>query len=162
MRPLCLDCHHRYGLSFKPWVTAEDRLNTQVTVIAGPPCAGKNTYINSHAHPGDIVIDYDQIMTELTGQPSHHHDKRLTARVHAIRDQRITDLLSSGQRGWIINSGPRRAARHRYNTNVTLLLPDIDTARQRARHERPPAWMAYITDWYAQYEPDDRDIVVTT
>jgi hypothetical protein len=162
MRPLCLDCHRRHGLSAKPWVLTSDRVNLKVTVVAGPPCAGKNTYITTHAQPGDVVVDFDAIMTELTASPSHEHDPRMTKHVHTIRDQRIRDLLSSGQRGWIINSGPKRYSRHQYRTNVVLLLPDIDTCLTRARAERPAAWQTYVRAWFHSYEPDDRDVVIDT
>jgi predicted kinase len=30
-----------------------------LTVVTGPPCAGKTTYVRNNAKPGDIIIDFD-------------------------------------------------------------------------------------------------------
>ena len=33
----------------------------QVTLVCGPPCAGKTTYVRERAQPGDTVLDADVI-----------------------------------------------------------------------------------------------------
>lgn len=47
------------------------RSPTNIVLIAGPPCAGKSTYAQQHAEPGDMVIDYDLIAAAI-GSPDHH------------------------------------------------------------------------------------------
>lgn len=32
-----------------------------ITVVTGPPCSGKSTYVRTHARPGDIIVDFDAI-----------------------------------------------------------------------------------------------------
>jgi hypothetical protein len=31
----------------------------EIVLVAGPPCAGKTTYVRDHAQPGDTVLDQD-------------------------------------------------------------------------------------------------------
>ncbi len=35
-------------------------------LVAGPPAAGKSTWIRDHAKPGDITIDYDTLAQALS------------------------------------------------------------------------------------------------
>jgi predicted kinase len=32
-----------------------------ITVVTGPPCGGKSTYIQDNAKDGDIIIDMDRL-----------------------------------------------------------------------------------------------------
>ena len=36
-------------------------------LVAGPPCGGKSTYATEHAAPGDLVLDFDDIVERITG-----------------------------------------------------------------------------------------------
>ena len=36
-------------------------------LVAGPPCGGKSTYATEHAVPGDLVLDFDDIVERITG-----------------------------------------------------------------------------------------------
>lgn len=158
LRPLCDSCHNIHGLNYHPGRRREH--NNLVTVVAGPPCAGKNTWVEQHAQPGDVIIDYDQIMADLSGRPLHDHDERLRAHANDEPDQQIRQLLASGKRGWIIATAPKARQRHRYGCNVVLLLPSRTVIEQRIERERPSSWRAYIQRWYDDYEPDDRDTVI--
>lgn len=44
-----------------------------VTVVTGPPCAGKSTYVREHAGQGDVVVDLDAIAQSL-GYPTAQVD----------------------------------------------------------------------------------------
>jgi hypothetical protein len=41
------------------------KANTHITLVVGPPYAGKTTHAKTHAKPGDIIIDYDEIKKGL-------------------------------------------------------------------------------------------------
>jgi 5-methylcytosine-specific restriction protein A len=160
LRALCKTCHDRYGLSDHPGKKLLP--NDLVTVVAGPPCSGKNTYVEQHAQPSDTVIDYDQIMAEISGRPMHQHDDACLDAALAERDRRIGLLLSTAQRGWIITASPFAAARHAYRCGrVLVLLPPQTACLERAAHARPPAWTDYIRRWYREYEVDRRDTVIS-
>lgn len=36
-----------------------------ITIVTGPPCSGKSTYVESVRKPGDFVWDYDQVARTL-------------------------------------------------------------------------------------------------
>lgn len=42
-----------------------------LTIVCGPPAAGKNHYVRQHAGHADLVIDLDAIAHELSGEPMH-------------------------------------------------------------------------------------------
>lgn len=160
LRALCKPCHDRYGLSDHRGKKL--LLNELVTIVAGPPCSGKNTYVEQHAEPGDTVVDYDQIMADLTGRSLHQHDEARVEQAMAERDRQIGLLLSTAQRGWIITASPYAAARHAYRcSTVVVLLPGQATCLQRAATARPPAWQDYIRAWHRDYEPHPRDTVIS-
>lgn len=160
LRSLCDSCHNIHGLNYHPGRRREH--NDLVTVVAGPPCAGKNTWVEQHRQPGDVVVDFDQIMAAMSGRPLREHDVRLRGAVNDERDHQIRQLLASGKRGWIIATAPKARQRHTWHCNVVLLLPSQAVAMRRAAVERPEAWRTYVQRWYADYEPDDRDTLIPT
>lgn len=157
LRALCKICHDIHGLSYKPWATK--RTSNHVTLVAGPPCAGKNTYVREQAQPGDVIVDYDEIMVRLSGQPLHHHDEAHIETALAERDRAISQLLASGRRGWIIASAPTSRQRHQYGTQVVVVLPSQAEAIRRCRDERPDGWERFVREWYQRYETDERDVL---
>lgn len=162
-RGLCKPCHDRETATNQPggWaIHAKRPTNRNALVIAGPPCAGKNTYIERHRQPGDVLIDYDEIMAERTGLPLHQHDPAWAERVQSEYDQRVAMLLDSEHHGWIITASPFAARRHRFHVEVRLLVPSMQVALERAASHRPAEWQDRIRDWYRRYEPDARDVVV--
>lgn len=42
-----------------------------LVIVAGPPCSGKSSYIDEHWKPGDLVVDYDEVMAVFTRRPMH-------------------------------------------------------------------------------------------
>ena len=42
-----------------------------LTVVVGPPCAGKSTYIRRMARSGDVLIDYDALARALGSDRAH-------------------------------------------------------------------------------------------
>jgi hypothetical protein len=96
-----------------------------VTLVTGPPCAGKTTYVNTHARPGDLILDQDTIGATAM--------RRGLTRVAA---------MTSGT-AWVIRCCPgpaRRAAlAHRIRaTNVILLHPPTAELLARASHRTDP------------------------
>lgn len=47
---------------------------TKLKVVVGPPFAGKSTYINSKAEPGDMVLDVDRIVRALNLEGKRDND----------------------------------------------------------------------------------------
>jgi hypothetical protein len=106
---LCASCHSAKTLREQhPTPTTAPRY-----VVCGPPGAGKSTWVEAHAHPGDIVWDLDKVADTVAQSPRyprspmvtdalmamrrgliHHltHDKRATAYLIVTNDDEATRL----------------------------------------------------------------------
>jgi hypothetical protein len=132
-----------------------------ITVIAGPPCAGKSTLALQLARPGDLVIDRDVIARQLGSPRLHMHAPAVTR----LAEQRMRAGLAELHRrpedvtAYVVRCLPRAAQRQhlarRLGATVRLLDPGQRECLRRAHHEgRPPGTVLAIRQWYARYEPD--------
>lgn len=103
-------------------------------LVAGPPCAGKSTYVREHASPGALVLDQDVIGRKAMN--------RHLAAIHRT----VGEV-------WIIRCAPgemQRAAlaRRLGCDDVVLLCPDIETLHERAAsRDNPAAARQAIRNW---------------
>ncbi|MFJ5231029.1 AAA family ATPase [Kitasatospora sp. NPDC088391] len=85
-----------------------------LVVVVGPPAAGKSTYIEQHAAPGDIVIDFDRLAVALAppGAPSHDHGWHLRNVALRARDAAVRSALRVVAQCdvWLIHSVPSSEA----------------------------------------------------
>lgn len=165
LQSLCAECHDRK--------TAREALASRrsaVMVVAGPPCAGKTTWVSEHAEPADAVLDYDLLASALAvngeAQPGHHA-LVLAAFYGVLRTQRETAL---GCRLWVPTGAPHRDTRQRYRelngAHVLVLETPADVCQRRARERfgaGPLAeeYIQAIARWWNAYQPDPRDRVVS-
>ena len=119
-----------------------------VTVVTGPPCSGKSTYVRQRARRGDVVIDLDRIALALTSEDTPHHEYDETIRALAIRVRETAVRAILGAAGqvtaWIVDSDPSPERRRQYRiagAELIALDPGIDVCLARASAERP-AWVA--------------------
>jgi hypothetical protein len=63
---------------------------TQVTIVCGPPGAGKSRYVLEHLHWGDLVLDIDTLFMALSGQVTYGKPVSLLKVVLRVRDTVIT------------------------------------------------------------------------
>lgn len=120
-----------------------------LTVVTGPPCSGKTTYVAEHAQPGDVTIDLDTLAQAL-GSPVHHgHSDTHTRVAQAARRAAISAAIGHHHRGarvWVIECDPgkdRRAQYHRAGARfVSLSVPRAELHRRA--QDRPPEWHALI------------------
>lgn len=92
-----------------------------ITVVTGPPCGGKTTFVEKNYKPGDIVIDMDKIALSLTTPdvaPYEYSDfvrkVAISARAAAVK---TAVLVAQGQRNlgiWIIHTDPSLSDRQGY------------------------------------------------
>jgi predicted kinase len=143
---------------------------TQVTVVVGPPLAGKSTYVRANAQSGDVVFDYDSVHSALSLLESHQHDTRIRPYVFAVRAALYRRLREPGvDRAWIINSTPSKArvralADQFSEARVVVLMVERVEAHKRADADgRPAVWHEYIDNWFAAADysqvdfPDDSE-----
>jgi predicted kinase len=130
-----------------------------ITIVCGPPCAGKSTYVEQHAQPGDTVIDYDLIARELGSTREHLHHPRHRQPAWALYTQRIRHAAGATNNVWIIRAIPARHLTR--DTALDAVLDHAQTvelhpptavllARARARHH--PDWheralRAWLKQW---------------
>lgn len=92
-----------------------------ITVVTGPPCGGKSTYVSEQARTGDIIVDMDRIALALTTDDVGHHDYGPQVRqvARAVRSAAVTEAIKISQLSllsvWIIDTDPRPEARRQYS-----------------------------------------------
>ena len=91
-----------------------------ITVVTGPPCGGKSTYVSQNARSGDIIIDMDRIALALTTDDIGHHEYSAEVRqvARAVRKVAVFEAMKVSQLSrvnvWIIHTDPRGQSRREY------------------------------------------------
>lgn len=163
LQALCGDCHKRKTRRDRDGARRLVESVTPYTVVAGPPLAGKTTYVREHSRSGDLVLDLDEITAALVRPGSR------MPRTGAYRDalhpfavemrNAALDVLarpSDVRHAWVITGAPRRVDRARFRGADVVVLPTpADTCLTRLRAGRRPADTAdWIRAWWAAYEPE--------
>lgn len=165
---LCASCHGKKTMhedigKGRAKTRTTDR-QWSATLVCGPPCAGKNTYVENRITLGDLIIDVDALHHAVSGMPSHDHSNQLLTFAFTARDAIIDKLLTStfGGHVWIVTTAPTRADRiawtSRLDASVVLLVPDKAECLKRATTERPEKWLGYVRQWYQAFEQDSQDL----
>ena len=124
-----------------------------ITVISGPPCAGKTTHAMASAKDGDVIIDFDALATAF-GSPGHRNPPpAIRHTTHAARDAAIATVLDGIESdAWIIHTQPNSEQLQRYSDAgavVQMVDPGQETCLRRAIDEgRPVETVAAIENWY--------------
>ncbi|MFI6609291.1 AAA family ATPase [Streptomyces sp. NPDC050507] len=127
-----------------------------ITLVAGPPCAGKNRYVAEHKRPGDLVVDFDALIQALGGAGDHDQPDALKRYTYEARDAVVSRLMARRDvDAWVILSAPDKRARETYmrrSCRTVLVLASEAVCLERARAERPPEWQDYVRNWFTRYE----------
>lgn len=136
-----------------------------VVLVAGPPCAGKTSYVKRHAGPSDIVVDFDSFVEEVG---AHRYDRRPwildRARRRWFDALDMVRTLERDKTAWVIwtaaSGFERRRFCYRYDARCVVVLPTKEECLARAAEERPPVWQRYIRSWFLNYSPNEGETVV--
>ena len=136
----------------------ESTNRSEVTLLWGPPCAGKSTLVGELAERGDVILDPDLLHAALSGLGPHEHDDTVTKFVRAAWNEVLRQLQGEHSgRGWVIAGVPTRAQREELSSVVTssrLVYADRITCHDRATDAgRPDSWHTFIDRWHDLYEP---------
>ena len=143
----------------------------RVVLVAGPPCAGKTTYVREHIRSGDLVLDRDRLeeaLTETPGVLDEAIGQFVASAFYAVlKKNRVRSLLTFGDADrtlWVQECAPRRETRRRYlqmngpTTEVVVLDTPKEVCEVRARErfgvddERLEVYMDAIRLWWVEYE----------
>lgn len=135
-----------------------------LTLVCGPPGAGKSTLVRARAGPQDVLIELDDIKARLSGLPLYRAGAAWLAPALAERDRLLTGLAGAAPGGgsaWLVLLAPLAEDRQGWadllrpaevvvlETDLALCLARIaaDPRRGPARisHRREAArwWRAY-------------------
>ncbi len=124
-----------------------------LTVIVGPPCAGKSTYAREHAADGDVIVDFDLIAEALGSGVPHHAPEPVRSAAYAAREAAIDEIVGKGLDAWVIHTSPQPdkvAAYEDASASFLLLDPGIDECLRRCDADgRPDGTADAIRAWYA-------------
>lgn len=128
----------------------------KVTLVCGPPCSGKSTYVAQHARAGDLVADLDEIARDLGSPVQWNHPPRYVGaarrRMRVLERQAAT--MTEG-RAWVVRSLPGELARIaravELDASVVLLDPGRDVCEQRAKQRggSVATTISVIRGWYS-------------
>lgn len=144
-----------------------------LTIVCGPPGAGKSTYVRTHAGPRDRIICFDEIAGRLFGRggaerPQANLTQGQTLAVLRERNTALGDLMFAKNRdrwprAWLIVSEP--IARHRLwwstVTGARIIVLPVPRDECLARIQRDAAAgdvrgegaIGYVDAWWRLYEP---------
>ncbi len=126
-----------------------------ITIISGPPCSGKTTYLNEHSQPGDILIDLDTLQQGIRAGYSHWQGDTDTTLLNRAMRQRNAILgglhrLKRG-RAWLIVQAPSQAERdwwaNKLGGQSVLLHPGTDECKRRAEARGTPRAIEGVDQW---------------
>lgn len=162
LQAMCKPCHdaktaHETGFAGG----GAKRLTTaQVTLVCGPPCSGKTTWVRDRAQPGDLVVDWDTLAQALGSPHPWDHPTALTPFIAEARDA-VTARLSrshNAERAWIIATAPRDADRRRLAPDgahvVVLATEEAECVRRARQDNRPAGTIEAIESWWRTHRAD--------
>jgi 5-methylcytosine-specific restriction protein A len=87
------------------------RSKIPVTLICGPPAAGKSTWVETHRQPGDVVISLDECKLKVGGR-MWDIDRRIWRRALAYRDAMLRTLaMKDHGQAFVVVGAPTQAER---------------------------------------------------
>lgn len=149
------------------WIKAS---RIPVTLICGPPASGKNHYVSAKGAPGDLVIDLDAIVADLSGTPHRHNwsrDEWLNAalwRCNELIGSLATDHTHAA--AWLIMGAAKPDLRTWWRKKLScrdVVVLETSAAQCRINARRDVGRNLAATDdliasWWRQYRPLGSDI----
>ena len=174
---LCLKCHaiktakesnsKRSAWSLHPdWMP---RSKATLTVVCGPPAAGKNFYIDLHRQEHDIVIDVDQIASQLFSVSGHDWNREHLSEVMRQRNNLLAELSKAeGRTAWAIATEPTAAGRKWWSEKlgakeIIVIETQPRVCEQRiARDPRRTTQRGAAVRWWDKYVRRPGDTVIVS
>ena len=130
-------------------------------LVCGPPGSGKTTYVKERAKPGDLIVDFDAILSAISGQEWYRASADLKPYACEARDAIIFHLKRMLKPdAWIITSSSdpdyvRTLKKATRATLVMLAVPANECLRRIAadtrRVDQLEGWRAVVNQWWVEY-----------
>lgn len=134
-----------------------------VILVSGPPAAGKSTYIEANAQPGDTVIDFD-IYRQRIGNAKWDTRQDIIRQAFKMRDDDIKALNGKSDGVcYLIVTAPTEAERSAWvralgNVTIHILRTPESVCIERIkadprRADAAPRQIKAVKDWWAAQKP---------
>lgn len=148
LQPLCVPCHDTKSAREnreRVLGTASDQpilpASCDLTLVCGPPGAGKTTYVSAHACAHDTVIDLDLIICRMTGLPMYTGNRTLLEPAIAERNRMLHKLcvMPPQHHAWYVVAATYAQRQWWQKTlqpkHIVLLDPTLDVIVERIRKD---------------------------
>jgi predicted kinase len=163
LQTMCFDCHQSKRGREAHGLTEKKR----VTLVCGPPGAGKTSYVRDRMRPmSDMVLDLDRLYEALSGLGKYSKPDSLLPYVKTAYDA-VVSQLSNGvgdlRHAWVISCAPSRTLRERLTASLRAEVVILDTpydvcmrriSKDPSRSAQAPLWEALVEKWWKQYEKE--------
>jgi 5-methylcytosine-specific restriction endonuclease McrA len=142
-----------------------------LTIVCGAPASGKSHYVREHARPGDLVLDLDAIVHELSGEPMHSWSRdRWLAMALRKRNAMLGELSKqpAWPAAWLIVSEPKAEHRAWWAQTmkpkaIIVIEADEQACMAHAAHDADRDQhhtMLMVRRWWTEYTRRSGDQVV--
>jgi 5-methylcytosine-specific restriction protein A len=138
------------------------RARPKLNILAGPPGAGKTTYLNAHKQADDIVIDLAEIKARLSGCPIYcAGDEWLLPALKERNRQLMALATSNASVAWLLVGAPSANARWHWQRVLGGTVAVFATAARECirRLALDPIrdtgvdWPSLVWAWWRRYSP---------
>lgn len=154
----------------------EGERSAGIVLVAGPPAAGKSTYVREHAKDGDLVVEWERLALAIDPAAGVAQGEPLRSVVGDVRRAAIAAIAKHAAAGdvraWVVVGAPNAEDRHRLAdeigaSSVVVVLCSREQAAARiaddaARSAAGDEMVGAVDRWWAKYTPHRADSVVYT
>lgn len=132
----------------------------QVFLVYGPPFAGKESYVQAHASPTDLVVSMDRIQGMISSQgiPSKALN-RVAFQIRSTLFDCIRRRIGQWDTAWIIQTAPSRQKRvemcREFKAEPIYIESTLESClRRRQEQGMSSEYDTFIRSWFKDYKPD--------
>lgn len=141
-----------------------------ITLVTGPPCGGKSTWVRQHADPSDLIVCHDTFARAVGSPVEWDHSRAHSMKAGEMWRAAIARLAAGppARDTWVIRCASTAAerdylARRIHAGRVVVLMPPRDLVLARAQTaDRGRQVYQAIRRWYAGHSSNPGDEIVDT